>query len=165
VRIRRNRPKSVKLADTLRTPWRSSTPDSATGIEDGRLHERDEAAASKPCVFCNTGRSGRKGEHVLPRWLLKMWSAESGPFTLFRDGEPVRKRDGQVRTETSATRFSLPVCSECNGVLEERFEAPAKPLMRQLLTTDDPVLGQSEAKVVGQWFVVAARASPRNALA
>ncbi len=103
-------------------------------------------------MLCKTGRSGKDGEHVLPRWLLDMWPAKSGPFTIFRNGSPVLSRDGRVRSQTSSARFKLPVCQECNAVLNERFEEPAKPLVRRLFNRG-PALTHNESQVIGCWFV------------
>lgn len=104
------------------------------------------------CALCTSGRSGKDGEHVLPNWLLGMWPSASGPFTLYRNGEPVLRRDGSVRTQTSAARFKLPMCRACNGVLDQRFERPAKPLIERIFNAG-PALDPSEAELVGRWFV------------
>ncbi len=103
-------------------------------------------------MLCLSDRSGNEGEHVLPRWLLKMWPAESGPFTLFRNSEPVLRRDGGIRTQASAVRFKLPVCRACNSELDQRFEKPAKPLIRRIFNAGPP-LDPSEVEIVGRWFV------------
>ena len=89
---------------------------------------------------------------MLPNWLLGMWPSASGPFTLYRNGEPVLRRDGSVQTQTSAARFKLPMCRACNGVLDQRFERPAKPLIRRIFNAG-PALDPSEAELVGRWFV------------
>lgn len=107
----------------------------------------------EPCVLCSTGRSGREGELVLPRWLLNdLWPVAQGPYTTHRNGEPLTKRDGTPRSQTSAVRHKLPMCPSCNGILNDRFEVPAKPLIRRLLLDKGPV-GPQEADIVGEWFV------------
>lgn len=111
------------------------------------------------CVLCRSGVSSSGGEHVLPRWLLKEWPDHSGPFTVYVNEEPVRKRDGQVREHASAVRFKLPMCPACNGILNKRFETAAKPLIRRIVpmvseqTEGEVVLTPSEVKVVARWFV------------
>jgi len=89
---------------------------------------------------------------VLPTWLLDMWPARFGPFTLHRNGESVLARDGNVRPQTSAARFKLPMCPSCNGELDRRFEKPAKQLIRRIFNSDG-VLDPPEAEIVGLWFV------------
>lgn len=104
-------------------------------------------------MLCRSGRSGRAGEHVLPTWLLDdLWPVADGPYTTHRDGHAITKRDGYVRSQTSSARFKLPMCPACNGVLNERFEVPAKPLIRRMLI-DNEAVENADAEIVGLWFV------------
>lgn len=123
-----------------------------TEPSDGRLLGVTKTLLDVACVLCGAGRSGKGGEHVLPRWLLDMWPPQSGPFVFFRNGVPVLGRNGRVRTQTSAARFKLPVCPRCNNVLDQRFEKPAKSLVQRLFDVGSD-LDPSEVAVVGIWFV------------
>lgn len=105
------------------------------------------------CVLCRSDHSGRSGEHVLPAWLLNdLWPSADGPYTTFRGGRAVTKRNGEVRTQTSSGRFKLPTCSACNGILNDRFERSAKAHILELFNDNAPVEAR-DGRVVGLWFV------------
>jgi len=112
----------------------------------GRLNDRD-------CVFCGMEKSTPRGEHVLPQWLIRdLWTEEAGPYTTYRNDELVRTRHGRPRRQSSAVRFQLPAGPECNGILDRRFEKPAKGFIRALLL-EGAVLSGEELVTVGLWFV------------
>lgn len=91
---------------------------------------------------------------MIPRWLADdLWPASQAPYTSYVNGQPTRRRDGEVRTHTSASRFVLPVCRKCNGHLNDRFEVPAKPLLRSLFRNQDTRFNESETRIVGLWFL------------
>lgn len=113
----------------------------------------NQSTGDTVCVLCYSGRSGRSGEHVLPTWLLNgLWPSTQGPYTTFKDGREVTKRDGEVRTQTSSIRFKLPTCSKCNGILNRRFEQPAKGPLLGLFNANAPV-EKTDGEAVGLWFV------------
>lgn len=106
------------------------------------------------CVLCLNRPSSPKGEHVLPRWLLKMFPSSEGPYSSYVNGEPVRKRDGSPRMDKSLNRITAPMCSSCNGLLDTRFEKPGKPLVRRLFERDaNVVFSPAEVRTLGLWFV------------
>lgn len=112
----------------------------------GRLDDRD-------CVFCEMEKSTPRGEHVLPQWLLRaLWTQEAGPYTTYRNDELVQTRDGHPRRQSSAARFQLPVGPECNGILDRRFEKPAKDLIRAMLLEEASLSGD-QLVTIGLWFV------------
>lgn len=96
--------------------------------------------AKKLCVLCETRASSPAGEHVWPKWLLTdTMLFGSGPYTMHINDEPTRKRrqadgsPGAVRSQTSLMGARVPMCHVCNGVLNTRFEVPAKDLIRRLI--------------------------------
>lgn len=83
-----------------------------------------------------------------------MFPPSQGPYTWWTNGRPIEKRDGSPRSHSAIGRVKVPACTGCNGVLAERFETPAKPLMRELFETDgEVVLRAADALVVGLWFL------------
>lgn len=107
------------------------------------------------CGLCSNAPSSRAGEHVWPTWFRK-WNSpgEDGPYTWLINGVLVRTRDGHPRSHSSAGAVKVPACHGCNAALNQRFEAPAKPLVRALLATDRNVVFEgAEATVLALWFV------------
>ena len=89
-----------------------------------------------------------------PLWLLDMFSPTDGPYSWWKSGKQVSKRNGSPRTHTSVGVVKVPACAICNGFLHRRFEWPAKPLIRSLLAEDGNVVFRgTDAIVVAQWFM------------
>lgn len=81
-----------------------------------------------PCALCDTHLSSRKGEHVLPQFLLRALFPEdpNGYYTEV-GGDRVVDRAGNNKLSPSVARRQLPVCNAttggtCNDVLAQRFE-------------------------------------------
>ncbi len=94
------------------------------------------------------------GEHVLPSWLLEMFPVDK--YTWHIDGAPVLKRDGTPRTHNTVGSVTLPVCPDphCNKILNDRFENPAKPVIRRVMATEGSVvLGATDVAALGLWLV------------
>ena len=110
---------------------------------------------SELCALCDEGRlSTRSGEHVWPTWFLKRFPDTDGPYTLLKNGEPQRNRDGGAVTHSSIARVNLPACEVCNPELQRRFETNAKEPIRRMLDADGSiVLPAPEADAVSLWFV------------
>ena len=53
---------------------------------------------------CAPPLSSPAGEHVLPTWLLKLFSADAAPYRTYLDGQPALDRDGERRNHSSALR-------------------------------------------------------------
>jgi hypothetical protein len=109
----------------------------------------------EPCALCPTGVSSRTAEHAWPAWLLGMWSAKEGPFTLLRGGEPIRNNKGAPITQDTLTRVKLPACTRCNGILSDRFETQrVRTAVRRLVAANgDADLSEAEAETLGEWLV------------
>lgn len=112
--------------------------------------------ANKVCVCCPLP-STRKGDHVLPEWLLGDGQS-SGPFTATINDVPVLGRDGTPRTWPDMARVTVPMCNPdgrgCNAKLNRRFEVPAKELIRALVRLDGRItLSPIDARAVGLWFL------------
>lgn len=59
-----------------------------------------------------------------------------------------------MRTQSTVARAKLPVCIPCNSLLEQRFEAPAKALVRQLLDpTTTRSFDPSQATTLAVWLL------------
>lgn len=112
----------------------------------------DEAV---PCALCEDGTATRRGEHVLPAWYLRDQDRLGPPpYSWSVNGEPIRDRGGRPLERRERTRILLPVCKRCNGILERRFETPAKDIVRQLFARQGIIsLDDDEAKRVGLWVV------------
>jgi hypothetical protein len=105
------------------------------------------------CVLCGHP-SSRAGEHVRPRWLMGMFPEAEGPYTWYVNADPIPRRDGRPRRHSSVGATTVPMCEQCNAALNDRFETPVKPLIRQIFETDGRVqLSGSEALIAGRWFV------------
>jgi hypothetical protein len=65
----------------------------------------------------------------------------------------VRDRHGQPRKDDSWS-VNLPVCEACNGVLNQKFEQPAKPHIRRLMRQDgNATFDGADAVNVARWFL------------
>lgn len=102
--------------------------------------------AGIPCVF-GPELSSKAGEHVLPRWLLGIFTKREGPYEVWRNGKPELTRNQTIRTHTSLPGVKLPMCVAHNAVLAQRFEAPVKGWGEKVF---DPADGRVEARQVWQ---------------
>lgn len=107
-----------------------------------------------PCALCATGIASRAGEHVLPKWYLgDQDRIGPPPYSWSVNGERVRDRNGDPIERRERTRILLPVCEQCNGILERRFETPTKDIVRRLFAArGDLELDADEARLVGLWL-------------
>lgn len=106
------------------------------------------------CVLCVLREATRRGEHVLPQWYLGDRGPGPGPFPWTRNGESIRDRQGQPVALKDRVRIQLPVCRECNGELNWRFEKPAKDALRLLVDARGRVvLGPDDLESVALWFL------------
>jgi hypothetical protein len=106
------------------------------------------------CVLCRARPSSRTGEHVLPLWLKsEWWPQKKAHYGWWVNGEPVRNRYGQPRKHDSWA-IKLPMCEECNHVLNQRFEQQARPHIRKLMAQNgNVVFGGADAMKVARWFL------------
>ncbi len=79
------------------------------GCARGGLLGVSEPLLDDWCVLRLSGLSGRDGEHILPSWPPQMWPAESGPFSLYRNGEPVLGVSESSGRNTTVSSQSRPV--------------------------------------------------------
>lgn len=85
------------------------------------------------CVLCEVRPSSKEGEHADPQWFLEAFPEQVGRFTVHESNKRARKPDGALRPrQKSFPRTTLPVCTECNGRLNTRFEVPTKPVIRAI---------------------------------
>jgi len=108
------------------------------------------------CVFCGEPAS-RRGEHVLPQWLLKRWSG-AGPFTTELNGKEILPRSGVAYKTDRIPPFLLPVCDQssprnCNGALNERYEYLGKPTVRAVLDRGEALDDQNQVIAFAKWWV------------
>jgi hypothetical protein len=107
------------------------------------------------CVLCSRPSEG-VGEHVIPKWYIDEFAGE-GPFESQLKGEPYKNRKGQVATLPDLPVPHVPMCSECNGLLNTHFENPAKPVVRKLLPGSAshvwPAITDAEARALGRWML------------
>jgi hypothetical protein len=97
------------------------------------------------------------GEHVWPLWLIGDFHGE-GPFHTEKSGEPYKKRDGVTVAEFGSVQgVHVPMCTRCNGVLDRFIEAPAKPVVRRVMSTSATAavtgLTADEAASLSRWFL------------
>lgn len=110
---------------------------------------------NKICILCQERPSSPSGEHVWTEWFLSEFPESDGPYRRYINGEPERKRDGvTIRTHSSAERVKVPCCTDCNAILQRRFENAAKPIVRRTMKANGAVmLSSAEATVFGLWLV------------
>ena len=107
------------------------------------------------CVLCGTRLASRKGEHVWPLWYLRGEDRKGpGAFAWTHNGAPICDRAGSpIIAGQVRRRLKLPVCTVCNGLLEQRFESPTKDVLRRLFSLEGNVsLASGDAGRVGEWF-------------
>src|SRR5882724_8374692 len=102
---------------------------------------------TEDCFLCGSEPSTPAGEHVWPQWLLKEFPVSDGPYITEKNGHAVLNREGVPRRNAVFPRVFLPCCTSCNGKLDRRFEKPAKPVMRRILTSRDVQLAPDETKI------------------
>lgn len=106
------------------------------------------------CVLCHARPPSPSGEHVWERWLTKRFASADGPYTWYKNDQPIRKRDGTIRTHTSFGAVKLPVCTDCNAELNNRFGLPAKSIVRRVLDNNARVmLDANECVRFGSWLL------------
>jgi len=106
------------------------------------------------CVICGIRPAVGKGEHVWPAWFLKDADAAGPPsFGWSSNGKALLNRDDTPLHLAQRQRVLVPACESCNAILNTRFEAPAKKVVRRLVPNS--WTGEAEAHewaAVGQWF-------------
>ncbi|MEV0188486.1 hypothetical protein AB0I39_08130 [Kitasatospora purpeofusca] len=118
----------------------------------------------KVCVFCGSPIAKRgEGEHVYPRWWLRMWQENGGgPFYAQVGGDDVcrREKDGGGRREMpelSPVKL-YEVCGSwsgspnCNGKLAQLFETEGGPLV-EAVWRSATVLTQRAVSAFAAWWV------------
>ena len=108
----------------------------------------------KLCVLCKTRPSTRSGEHVLPKWYYRHLGHGPGPYPWTLNGQPIVDRHGTPIALPDRVRIQLPMCDLCNGILNRRFEEPAKHALRRLFSARGLTqLHPEEIKPVALWFL------------
>jgi hypothetical protein len=122
--------------------------------DSSSIWQADDVAMSM-CKLCHQYPSGKKGEHIYPRWLLKD-EEKNGPgaFDWTYNGQPIKNSEGnQVLAKSQRVRVKLKVYKACNDELAMRFEGPSKDILRELFATSGGVcLESQDARLVGEWF-------------
>jgi hypothetical protein len=93
------------------------------------------------CPLCGKDDQALTTEHIIPRWMLRDFSAE---WSLSLTQRP-----------TSLAVFSqvtVPVCDECNRWMNDTFEQPAMPILRDLIAGRERVLTRRNQRQLAQWF-------------
>jgi hypothetical protein len=104
-------------------------------------------------VLCRKAQSSPNGEHILPVWFRERY-VEAGNYVWEISDNLVRTRAGELRIHNTAGSIKLPVCSECNGILNHRFEEPAKAIIEQIMDSGGKVeLSREDLEVAGRWFL------------
>lgn len=129
-----------------------ATPDGGTHLFRPREREGFVLGKSKRvvCVLCEVDGPASR-EDVIPKWVLKCYeNPDAAPFTTWRNGEPVTRRDGLTAvSHPTLNRVLLDVCAACNKWLNRSFEVPAKRPVRQLAAGQD--VFDSDVRAVGRW--------------
>lgn len=109
------------------------------------------------CVLCRTSPSSRKGEHVVPSWLVRLlFPDDPGGYSVSVNGIEQTNRRGDPRRSVAVSRFQLPVCEACNAVLAARFEIEStREAVATLFGVGDPgrCLNSSESRVAAEWLL------------
>jgi len=109
----------------------------------------------QPCALCSNGVSTRDGEHVIPRWFLRLYlSAADGSYTTEVNGESVLNSRSTPRKH-SWPEVRLPACENCNRALRDRFEIGASQGVVQNFfgapfTFDTSAI---DARLLGLWLL------------
>lgn len=112
--------------------------------------------SAESCAFCEN-LSSRKGEHVLPLWLLERWRPASADKLLFEiAGHELRNKAGHPLSSTSIPPVRLPVCDQqtgrnCNGTLDRLFEKTGKPVVRALLGRSESLDTPEQVRAFARW--------------
>jgi hypothetical protein len=109
---------------------------------------------AEDCFLCGSEPSTPKGEHAWPQWLLtREFPPSAGPYATEINQQAVLKTDGEPRRHTAIPRILLPCGTTCNGKLNRRFEEPAKPVIRRILSSSTIELAADETQIAAEWFV------------
>lgn len=105
------------------------------------------------CPLCES-RPATTREHVWPDWHLKDLDDLGAPKSGWAvNGIPIVDRSSKPVHSSRRQRVLLKICSRCNQTLNQRFEVPAKPVLRRL--TGGRWTGpaaEAEWQAVGLWF-------------
>lgn len=106
------------------------------------------------CQICGLRKASRAGEHVWPKWFLKLMDTTgTPPHRWALNGITLENSEGKPIQLQQQTRVLLPVCQECNNALNDRFEQPAFDAISQLSTNRwKGQLSSSEWRNVGMWW-------------
>lgn len=104
------------------------------------------------CQLCSA-RGAITREHVFPQWFLKRWPDTEGPFTMYRDGEPLRTQSGEERRSDHLSRIFLAICESCRQALNKHYEVPGKTPVRTLLDDRHALGSQTAVDVVARWMI------------
>ena len=106
------------------------------------------------CVICETRPSTRRGEHVWPQWYMRAPIHGPGPYPWSVGNEPILRRDGRPVAPPVLTRVKLPVCRQCNGELDRRFEKAGSSVMRDIFEKQGRLnLTSGAAESAGLWLL------------
>lgn len=110
------------------------------------------------CAICEKHPSTRRGEHVLPTWLLNdLFPSSDAPYTTYVNGVPVPNRDGDPWQSDHLTRTLLSMCNldtggRCNGTLDTWFETDtARAAIRAMFAGGE--LTDPETHAAGLWWL------------
>jgi hypothetical protein len=109
-----------------------------------------------PCVLCGAG-STRVGEHIWPSWFIREFHGQA-PFAPSKGGVSyVSKKSSMPLKSNGLPGVHVPMCEPCNALLNTRFEEPAKPVVRRLLSFDVnhtwPTLSAAEVQALALWLL------------
>lgn len=114
--------------------------------------------SSRVCAICENHPSTRRGEHVLPTWLLNdLFPSSDAPYTTHVNGVGVTNRDGDLRGSNHLPRTLLPMCNpetggRCNRTLDTRFETnTARAAIRAMFAGGN--LTGAETNAAGLWWL------------
>lgn len=110
--------------------------------------------SAAPCAICGVQPAERQGEHVWPKWQLKLRDLDGPPTEPWRsNGNLIRNRHGLPVHPDRRQRILLPVCRGCNQTMNKRFEEPARALLTRLISSHwSGAATSDEWKTVGRWF-------------
>lgn len=132
-------------------------PNAAAWLGLHKLIAVNGSRRDKLCIFCKKGYSSRKGEHVIPSWLIELlFPDDPQGYSISVNGEEQTKRDGTVRRSEAVSRFQVPACEGCNQILANRFEiGPTRDAVATLFGVGDGsrVVPAAQSRDVGEWLV------------
>lgn len=113
--------------------------------------------SGRDCVLCVTGKSGAKGEHVLPQWFNERFIPKnSGPdevYTIEKNGVAVTwpNTDKPIGLK-KFFETCIPCCADCNSKLNSRFEQAMANIGYDSATALRNFTA-AEAAVLGEWWL------------